>query len=325
MLASIVLVGGVMALICALIIARSLHSITIARLPAESFVSEPGATHEPFVAEPSAAFRNAPTGPSIRVAVIGGMTFTGVWDALAKRYQQQHGVRLDLIVTGEKNDITHVFKQGGVDLITMHACDMIINLVADGYAMDPQPWMRNDLIIVGPPEDPAGIKGMTDAAAALSKIAAARSPFVVHKSLGSQEVLMNILAPNQIILDPAHTTVMFDDMQRSVLMLAGQLHAYTLVGRIPFRSGKLPNNGLVLMVRGDPRLRRPYLIAVANPARVPGARVVEARRFAAYVREPATQAWIAEFGRGKLDDGPLFFPVVVSTDPATRDATTLPR
>ncbi len=108
---------------------------------------------------------------------------------------------------------------------------------------------------------------------------------------------------------------MFDDPTRSALTVAGQKHAYTLVGRIPFRSGRLPNNGLVMMVQGDERLRRPFIMEIANPAHVPGARVAHARRFAAYCRSPGTQAWIAEFGRGKLDGLPLFFPVDVPPEP----------
>jgi tungstate transport system substrate-binding protein len=239
------------------------------------------------------------------------MVFTGFWNALADRYLAETGVRLELIATGPKNDIVSIFRKGGVDVITMHSSDVMINLAADGYTLDPQPWMRNDLVIVGPPDDPAGIKGMTDAAAALRKIAAAKSPFVVHSSLGAQEVLLNILEPNQIQLDPASTTVLFDDTQRSVLQVAGDKHAYTLVGRIPFRTGRLPNNGLSLMVQGDPRLRRPYLVAVTNPHWMPGARIEAARRFAHWLRTPPTQAWIATFGVGTLDDGPVFFPVTI--------------
>jgi tungstate transport system substrate-binding protein len=154
---------------------------------------------------------------------------------------------------------------------------------------------------------------MIDAAEALKKIAAVKSPFVVHSSLGAQEVLLNILEPNQIQLDPANTTVLFDDQQRSVLKVAGDKHAYTLVGRIPFHTGRLPNNGLVMMVQGDPRLMRPYLVAVTNPQWMPGVHLGVARQFAAYLREPKTQAWIAEFGKGTLDDRPIFFPVVIPT------------
>lgn len=291
-------------LVCLGLIARSREQIAAAGAPITTRYEQP-------LPRAAASTRPAPDGPSIRVAVIGGMVFTGFWDALAERYRAETGVRVDLIAAGPKNDIVNVFKKGGVDVITMHSSDVMINLFADGCTLDPQPWMRNDLVIVGPPDDPAGVRGMTDAAAALRKIAESKSPFVVHSSLGAQEVLLNILEPNQIQLDPAHLTVLFDDPQRSVLKLAGDKRAYTLVGRIPFRTGRLPNNGLVMMVQGDPRLRRPYLVAVTNPRWMPGARIAEARRFAAWLRSARTQAWIADFGKGTLDEGPMFFPVNV--------------
>jgi tungstate transport system substrate-binding protein len=263
------------------------------------------------------------TQPTIRCAVIGGMFFTGFWQALAERYEKQAGVHVELVATGPKNDITKVFEQGKADLITMHASDTIVNLVADGYALDPQPWMRNDLIILGPPDDPAGIKGMTDAADALRQIAASKSPFVVHSSLGAQEVLLNILELNEITLDPDHTTVLFDDQQRRVLKVAADKHAYTLVGRVPFRIGRLPNAGLIQMVQGDPRLRRPFMVAVTNPRKFPGSHLAESRRFAAYLRSPETQQWIAGYGRGQLDDQPIFYPVTTWTPATTRPGVLL--
>lgn len=296
--------SSVAAAACLLFTARARQQIAAAQAPVSTRFDRPATSPVPQT-------RASAQGPSIRVAVIGGMVFTGFWNALAERYQAQTGVRLELIAAGPKNDIVSIFKKGGVDVITMHSSDTMLNLVADGYTLDPQPWMRNDLVIVGPPEDPAGIKGMTDAAAALRKIAASKSPFVVHSSLGAQEVLLNLLELNQIQLDPGRTTVLFDDQQRSVLKVAGEKHAYTLVGRIPFRTGRLPNNGLILMVQGDERLRRPYLVAVTNPHWMPGAREADARRFAAWLRGPGTQSWIAEFGKGTLDGGPMFFPITL--------------
>jgi tungstate transport system substrate-binding protein len=116
------------------------------------------------------------------------------------------------------------------------------------------------------------------------------------------------------VLDPEHTTVLFDDRQRRVLHIAAEQKAYTIVGRIPFRSGKIPNDGMVVMVEGDERLRRPFVVAVANPIKVADAHVADARRMVAFLRSPETQAWIATFGKGKLDERPLFFPVVVAGD-----------
>jgi tungstate transport system substrate-binding protein len=73
----------------------------------------------------------------------------------------------------------------------------------------------------------------------------------------------------------------------------------------------LPNAGLVIMVQGDPRLRRPYVVAVANPARFPQANVAAAQQLADFLRDEKTQQWIAGYGRGQFDNQPLFFPVVV--------------
>ncbi|HEX3355635.1 MAG TPA: substrate-binding domain-containing protein [Tepidisphaeraceae bacterium] len=250
---------------------------------------------------------------SVRIAVIGGMNETGFWDAISHRFEQTTGIQVNAVATGNKDGIAKVFKQGGIDLIVMHTSDTIVNLVADGYAIDAQPWVKNDFIIVGPPDDPAGIKGMTDAAQALKKIAKTKSTFVIHASLGAQEVLRNILEPNEIELDPDHTTALIDDHQRKVLKIAADKKAYTLIGRIPFLNGKLPNAGMVVMVKDDLRLRRPFMVAVANPAKMGDVHLGEARMLAAFLRSDSTQAWIGTFGKGKFDDQPLFFPITEST------------
>lgn len=260
-----------------------------------------------------------PTGKTVRVAVIGGMFETGFWDALAQRYEHETGVHIELKAAGPKDGLDRAMRSAGsgggqaegIDLITMHASDAIINLVADGYATDPQPWLRNDMVLVGPPSDPAGVNGMTDIAAALQKIADSGSPFVVHSSIGAREVLRAILDRNNITFSDAQLTQLFSTDGQDVLKIAAAKKAYTLVGRIPFRTGKLPNGGLTLMVTGDDRLKRPYLVAIANPAKFPGIHLAEAQALAHWLRSPDTQHWIATFGIGKIDNQPLFFPVTL--------------
>jgi len=262
----------------------------------------------PVRAEPS-------TQPVVRCAVINGMNITGFWQAVAERFEQETGIRIETVTFGEKAVIDRSFREGGIDLITMHASDKIINLVADGLALDPQPWARNDLVIVGPANDPAGIRGMTDAAEALAKIAHAKSPLVVHSSLGAQGVLRAIVDEAQIEFDPSQLTMLFDDRGRDVLKIAAEKGAYTMIGRIPFRTGRLPNAGLELMVQGDPRLRRPYVVAIANPHAVPGARTGPALRLAEFLRSTRTQKWIAEWGKGQIDEKPVFFPIESASHP----------
>lgn len=252
-------------------------------------------------ADPAPAAR--PTGQTIRVAVIGGMVETGFWQALAERYQAARGNRIEVVASGPKSAVVAAFRRGGIDLIAVHACDAMINLVADGLARDPQPWARNDLVIVGPAADPAHIRGERDAVAALGQIVAAHAPLLVHASLGADEVLHDLQEAGAIALDPGATVLFADDNQHRIVERAAVLSAYTLVGRIPWITGKLKAAGVELLVQGDPRLRRPYLVevsAAATPA---------ALDLAGYLRAPETQQWIAGFGRGRYDDQPLFFPV----------------
>jgi len=245
-----------------------------------------------------------PAPQTIRAAVIGGMMETGFWPALVERYQRVSGNTIELAATGPKPQVIAAFKRGGIDLITVHASDAMVNLVADGLARDPQPWLRNDLVFVGPSDDPAKIRGERDAATALRKIVAAKAPLLVHASQGADGVLHDLREDAHLALDPGTTVFFNEEDQHAVLARAKELHAYTLVGRIPVITGKLHADGIEIMVRGDVRLRRPYLVEVAPAASA------ATRDFASWLRAPDTQAWIATFGVGKYDDQPLFFPIV---------------
>ncbi|MEQ8786820.1 MAG: substrate-binding domain-containing protein [Pirellulaceae bacterium] len=248
--------------------------------------------------------------PLVRCAVIGGLIDTGFWPALIERFEQHSGCRAALVSSGPKHVLAAAFERGDADLITMHSSDTIMNLAADGRAENPQPWARNDMILVGPPDDPAGVGGGKDAVAALRKIIESDNRLLLHGSLGANEVLADLLARGGLRLDPEKTISITADKQRAMLQRAAKERAYTLIGRIPYLSGKIESGDLAVMVQGDPRLRRPYVVATTTDVR-DVARYEAARQLAAFLRAPETQAWIVQYGRGRLDDQPLFFPVTV--------------
>lgn len=254
---------------------------------------------------PPAAEAKAPRPKqTLRVAVVGGMMETGFWSEIAARYERTSGDKIELAASGPKPQVVAAFAKGGIDVITVHASDAMVNLVADGLARDPQPWVRNDMVIVGPTSDPAGIRGEKDAARALEKIIAAKAPLLVHASHGADGVLHDLVEAGQLRLDPT-ATVRFDGgNQHAVLAAAKEKGAYAMVGRIPVLLGKLKADGIEIMVRGDPRLRRPYLVQIARTAQSGADDLV------AYLRSGATQEFIASFKQGEYDENPLFFPVV---------------
>jgi ABC-type tungstate transport system permease subunit len=191
----------------------------------------------------------------------------------------------------------------------MQSSEAIIGLVADGYASDPQPWVATDLVVVGPANDPAGIKGATGASAAIKKIIESRSPFVIHGSGDADQIVRGIVQSERLSADPESSIILLNDHQRQVLQIAVDQKAYTLISRVPFRTGKLAAAGMEVMVEGDPVLCRPFVLATANPEKIAGVHRFEARRLAMFLRSPETQEWIAAFGAGKAGDRPPFIAV----------------
>jgi tungstate transport system substrate-binding protein len=183
------------------------------------------------------AATTAPQPQTVRCAVIGGMVDTELFVKVGERFHADTGDSVEIVATGPKGTVAAAVRDGKADLVTMHSSDTIVNLVADGYALDPQPWVRNELVIVGPSDDPAGIRGLDDAVEAFRRIAAARTPFVMHSSIGSQEVLRDILNGSGVQLDESQLVFSPEERKQMVLRLVEQKHAYTLVGRIPFLDG----------------------------------------------------------------------------------------
>src|SRR5258708_3210029 len=132
---------------------------------------------------------DAPADPHvIRCAVIGGMTMTGLWPQIASMFEAETGYKIQVVATGPRPILDEAMRAGKVDLLTMHSGDITTDLVADGFGVNMRPWTRNELCIAGPPGDPARIRGMTNGAAALRKIAEAGASFVDFQGIGSREL-----------------------------------------------------------------------------------------------------------------------------------------
>ena len=248
----------------------------------------------------------------IRCAVIGGMTMTGLWQKLTAMFEAQYGYQIQVVVTGPRPVLDKAMRAGEVDLLTMHSGDITTDLVADGFGMNMRPWTRNELCIVGPPSDPAGVRGMTNGAEALRKIAGARAHFVDFQGIGSRELTHTLWEHAGI--EPKGDWVLQDGTvsKWNILQFARTNNAYVVVGYIPAESGKMSATGMEILVKGDPTMRRPFIVMEANPKKVPTANSAGARALADFLLSPKVQKFLLEFGAQSNGPGPLFFPVTVT-------------
>jgi tungstate transport system substrate-binding protein len=263
-----------------------------------------------------AAGCDKPTAPNpqqdnrvVRCAVIGGMTMTGLWPEVVKMFEAETAYRCELIATGPRPEISEPFRAGKADLLTMHSGDITTDLVADGYGINMRPWTRNELSIVGPTNDPAGIRGMTNGAAALRKIAEAKARFVDFQGVGSRELAHNLWRASGV--EPKGDWVLKDDTvsKFDILQFARTNNAYVIVGYIPARLGKMNAAGMEILVQGDPAMRRPFIVMEANPKKFPNANHAGARALSDFLLSPKVQSFLAEFGQKTTGRGPLFHPV----------------
>lgn len=246
----------------------------------------------------------------VRAAVIGGMTMTPLWSEVQKRFEADTGIPVIVEETGEKPALARAMKEGRIDFLTMHSSDQTSNLVADGYAIELRPWAKNELVIIGPSSDPAGISGMTDGAEAVKKISAARANWIDFQSVGPRETAHTLFARAGLkmigpwVLKDEHT----DD--KAILHYAAENNAYMIVGRMPIVFRKMrPDLNIKMLVQGDPNMYRPYMLMVANPDRFPDANVEGARKLSDFLLSDKIQKFLGGFDGGVGDGIPIFYPV----------------
>lgn len=246
----------------------------------------------------------------VRVAVIGGMTMTPFWGEIQNRFESETGIPVEVIVTGEKPVLAQAMKEGKVDFLTMHSSDMTTNLVADGWARNLHPWAKNDLVIVGPANDPAGISGMRDGVAAVRKIAETRSNWLDFQSNGPRETAHTLFSKAGIpmmgpwVLKYEHTGT------KSILHYVAGRNAYMIVGRMAVLFQKMePDPDIKIMVEGDPNMRRPYMLMVANPEKFASANFEGATKLADFLLSDKIQNFLAGYDGGVGDGVPIFIPI----------------
>ncbi|HTI72043.1 MAG TPA: substrate-binding domain-containing protein [Candidatus Limnocylindria bacterium] len=251
---------------------------------------------------------------TVRCAVIGGMTMTGLWPKLTAMFETETGYRTIVVVTGPRPELDKAMREGKVDLLTMHSGDITTDLVADGFGVNMRPWTRNELCVVGPAADPAHVRGMTNGADALRKIAETKSRFVDFQGIGSRELSHTLW--RRAGVEPKGNWVIKDDTvsKWNILQFARTNNAYVVVGYIPAHTGKMYAAGMEVLVKGDPLMRRPFIVMDASPRRVPGANAAGARALSNFLLSARVQNFLLEFGTQTNGPGPLFFPVNISPE-----------
>ena len=215
-------------------------------------------------------------------------------------FAAQSGTRAEIVYTG--NDPFSFARDGKADLLISHyGHEGVEPFVTGGFGLWPHPVFANQIAILGPPRDPAHVRGLTDAAEAFRRIAATRSRFLVNDSDGNKYVEAILWARAG---SPAKGDWYLNRHSQGPQAArdAAKEGAYTIWGVPPFvRLRAQAPLDLEPLVTGDPIFQRIMVAIVVNPKKVSGVNGAAANAFQAFLLAPSTQARIAAFRYPGID------------------------
>lgn len=254
------------------------------------------------------------TQPAAKEIILATTTSTqdsGLLDVLIPIFEGQSGYTVKTVAVGTGQALK-MGEDGNADVLLVHAPAAEKELMDGGFGAERLLVMHNDFVIVGPADDPAGIKGDVSAVEALVKIASAAAAFVSRgDDSGTHKAELALWKSGEI--DPQGDWYIESGQgMAATLKIAGEKAAYTLTDRATYLATR-QGLGLEILVEGDPVLLNVYHVITVNPEKWPKVNNAGATAFAQFLIDGETQKVIGEFGVDKYGQ-PLFFPDADKTD-----------
>jgi len=254
-------------------------------------------------------------GPSERVSaedrfiLVQSTTSTqnsGLFEHILPQFTADTGIEVRVVAVGTGQAIRNAANGDG-DVLFVHAKPVEEQFVADGHGVARHDVMYNDFVIVGPPSDPAGLRGSSDVVASLQSIAAAEAPFASRgDDSGTHKAELRLWAEAGIDAQAASGTWYREtgSGMGTTLNTGTGMGAYVMTDRatwIAFGNKR----DYAIMVEGDPRLFNQYGIILVNGEKHARVKSELGAVFVDWVISDAGQKAIAGF---KVDGQQLFFP-----------------
>jgi tungstate transport system substrate-binding protein len=244
-------------------------------------------------------------GKFIVVASTTSTEQSGLFAHLLPRFSQASGISVRVVALGTGQALDSA-RRGDADVVFVHDQAAEEKFVADGFGLKRWPVMYNDFVLIGPANDPAGVRG-SDIAVALSKLKGPNAVFVSRgDKSGTHAAELRYWTSAGIDLQAGKPPGYKECgcAMGSALNMAASMGAYVLSDRASWLSFK-NRSDLAVLVQGDRRLFNQYGVLVVNPARHPHVKKDLAQAFVDWLLSPAGQAAIADY---RIGGEQLFFP-----------------
>lgn len=232
---------------------------------------------------------------------------TGLLDEILPVFEKQAGVKVKIIAVGTGQAL-QLGQRGDADVVMVHAKPAEEEFIRQGYGLERIEFMYNDFVVVGPPADPAKIKGSKDAVTALASIKESGQRWVSRGDNSGTHLREQEIRQKAKLVPGGTWYLEAGGGMAHTLRLANEKKAYTLSDRGTFLTWKNKLD-LIILAEGDPLLLNYYGIIAVNPQIHPRTNIDGAKKLIAFLISKEGQKLIADFGKKKFGQ-PLFFPTV---------------
>ena len=243
----------------------------------------------------------------IRMASTTSTQNSGLFDYLLPIFEKKTGIKIDVVAVGTGASI-EIGKRGDADVVFVHAKEQELKAVEEGFFVNRHDVMYNDFVIIGPPTDPAKIKGMKSAADALKAIAGSGASFVSRGDKSGTNT-KELSLWKKAGIEPAGQKWYLEVGQgmEKTQRVADEKKAYTLTDRGTWLATKDKDKlDLVIVLEGDPVLFNQYGVMAVNPEKHKHVKFKEAMQFVDWIISKDGQAAVAAFK--DKNGNPLFIP-----------------
>lgn len=231
---------------------------------------------------------------------------SGLYDHLLPMFEKDSGVKVNVVAVGTGQAIKNAQNCDG-DVLLVHAKSAEENFVSQGHGMKRSDVMYNDFIIVGPPDDPAGVAGSGDVVEAFKKIARTEAPFASRgDDSGTHKAELKLWEMAGV--EPAEASGGWyretGSGMGATFNTAVGMGAYALADRGTWIS--FDNKGdFQVAVEGDDRLFNQYGVILVNPEKCDNVKKQAGQTFIDWIVSDEGQKAIADY---ELHGEQLFFP-----------------
>lgn len=234
------------------------------------------------------------------------MVNSGLLDAVLSHFTEQTGVEVRVVSSGTGQALRNA-RNGDADLVLVHAKRDEEKFVAEGYGLERFDLMYNDFVMVGPPNDPAGVRNTKSVAQALSIIAAAGTNFISRgDESGTHRKEINLWKLTDRDLNKIRQQPWYLESgsgMGATLNIAINKRAYTLTDRGTWiRFGN--KSDFKILFEGGEELFNPYGLILVNPKNHPHVNVVDGQALIDWLIGEEGQQRINSY---RVDGKQLFF------------------